>query len=249
MASTVTSPPTHPRAHSPHRRATRVVVATFGVLAALAGIEHGVGEILQGPVAPPDVVFQSWPDTAAFEILDGEPAMTVIPNLLASGILAIAVAPAVGAWSVVCVGRRHGGLVLVGLSVLLLAVGGGFGPPLIGIVLGIAVMRQGATTRRPPGQARQRLGPLWPWFLAAGVAGFLALMPGTLLLSELLDLDSEALVATFAAVAFGGLALALVAAGAHDRGASNAGQWSAPVTTSPHGDRNESAAERPPSPA
>ena len=46
-------------------------------------------------------------------------------------------------------------------------------------------------------------------------------MPGTLLLSELLDLENEALVATFAAVAFGWLALALSGARAPDRVATD----------------------------
>jgi hypothetical protein len=32
--------------------ATRVVVAVLGALVGLAGIEHGVGEVLQGPVRP-----------------------------------------------------------------------------------------------------------------------------------------------------------------------------------------------------
>lgn len=32
--------------------ATRTVVAVFGALAAMAGIEHGIGEIRQGGVAP-----------------------------------------------------------------------------------------------------------------------------------------------------------------------------------------------------
>lgn len=86
------------------------------MLAALAGIEHGVGEILQSAVASPGVVLQSWPDTASFAILNGEPAMTMIPNPLAPGTVAVAAALAVGVWSVYA-GRRRGGLVLVALSV------------------------------------------------------------------------------------------------------------------------------------
>ena len=41
--------------------ATRIVVAAFGALVAFAGVAHGIGEILQGPVAPtcraPDAEF------------------------------------------------------------------------------------------------------------------------------------------------------------------------------------------------
>jgi hypothetical protein len=162
------------------------------------------------------VTIQSWPDTAAFGILNGEPAMTLIPNLLATGILAIAAALAVGIWSVQYAGRRHGGLVLIGLSVLLLLVGGGFGPPLVGIILGIAATRLDAS-HQPQGRAMNAWGRLWPWFMASGVAGFLALLPGTILLGEVFGIENEALVYTFSAFAFGGLVLALLTAHAHDR--------------------------------
>lgn len=96
MASTVMAPAIHPRAHTTVGRATRTVVATFGVLAALAGIEHGVGEIAEGSGAPPGVVFRSWPDTAGFTVLDGEPAMTLVPACWPPGSWAIAAALALG---------------------------------------------------------------------------------------------------------------------------------------------------------
>ena len=46
--------------------------------AALAAVEHGVGEILQGFGPPDAVVIQSGPDSPAFASLSGEPAMTVV---------------------------------------------------------------------------------------------------------------------------------------------------------------------------
>jgi hypothetical protein len=55
--------------------ATRRAVQVFGVIAAAAGIEHGVGELRQGAIPPPALVFQSWPDAPAFEVLAGEPAL------------------------------------------------------------------------------------------------------------------------------------------------------------------------------
>ena len=76
------------------RSATRTVVATFGLVLSMAGLEHGIGEILEGPVAPPDLVFRSWPDTPAFEILGGEPALTIVPNLLVTGVLTVVVSAA-----------------------------------------------------------------------------------------------------------------------------------------------------------
>jgi hypothetical protein len=49
-------------------RATRVVIAIFGILTGLAAIEHGIGEIRQGPTRPTGLLIQSWPDTEAFAI-------------------------------------------------------------------------------------------------------------------------------------------------------------------------------------
>jgi hypothetical protein len=71
------------------RNVTQVTVSTFGAIMALAGIEHGIGEILQGNQAPNGIMFPSWPDSVFFRSVNGEPAMTIIPNLLVTGILAV----------------------------------------------------------------------------------------------------------------------------------------------------------------
>ncbi len=197
--------------------ATRTVVSTFGLLAGLAGIEHGVGEILQGSVRPEGPVIESWPDSKAFEILGGEPAMTVIPNLLVTGIVAVIVAVAVAVWSVRFVDRRHGALVLILLCVLLLLVGGGFGPPLIGVIVGLGATRIGAAPGRRPGHVSQAVGRVWPWVLGTAVLGYLSLLPGTILLGQLLGADNPGLVYTLSAFSFAGLILALAAARAADR--------------------------------
>jgi hypothetical protein len=197
--------------------ATRISVSTFGVLAALAGIEHGVGEMLQGPVRPDSWLIESWAGSNAFEILGGEPALTIVPNLLATGLLAVAASIALGVWSVGFAHCRHGGLILVLLSVLLLFVGGGFGPPLIGIILGVAAARIGLAGRRGPGGVSRALARAWPWLLAAGVLGYLSLVPGAIVLDLLTEADLTALVATLPVLAFGFLILALVAARARDR--------------------------------
>jgi hypothetical protein len=123
------------------KNATKVTVATFGILAGLAGIEHGIGEILQGNRAAAGIVIKSWPDTPAMRIVSGEPAMTIVPNLRITGILAISVSLAFIAWATLFVQRPHGGVILLLLSLVLLLVGGGFGPPLLGLILGIAATR------------------------------------------------------------------------------------------------------------
>jgi hypothetical protein len=129
------------------RNATRVTVSTFGTLAGLAGVEHGIGEVLQGNRKPEEMVILSWPGSEAFRILAGEPAMTIVPNLLAIGILAITVSLIFLVWVTVFAQRRHGGLVLILLSIAMLLVGAGFGPPILGVIVGLTDTRINAPLR------------------------------------------------------------------------------------------------------
>ncbi|HEX6129608.1 MAG TPA: hypothetical protein VF071_11365 [Candidatus Limnocylindria bacterium] len=196
--------------------ASRIVVSAFGAVVAFAGLEHGVGELLQGPVTPTSWAIESWPNAAAFEILAGEPAMTIVPNLLVAGVLTIVVSLLFGAWAVSFVHRSGGGLVLIGLSVALLLVGGGFSPPIIGVVLGVAATRIGAPSTRQPGPILSAFAPLWPWALGIGIAAYLGLFPGLVLLSGVTRV-ADAAVYGLAGTALLAMLLALVAARGADR--------------------------------
>lgn len=204
------------------RSATRVTVSAFGALAGLAGIEHGIGEILQGNVAPDGGMILSWPDSEVFRILSGEPAMTLVSNLLVTGVLAIIVSLVFFVWAIVFVERKHGGLVLILLSAVMLLVGGGFGPPILGVILGLAATRMNEPLRRraylPVGS--RILARLWPWFFAAAVIAWLSLLPGTVLLDFYFgvgDLDIIVPVIAFIVLsAFGSLLLTIFAALARD---------------------------------
>lgn len=198
-------------ARSSGRRATRTTVAAFGAVAGLAGVEHGVGEILQGAQRPAGLVIASWPDSESFAVVGGEPGFTVVPSLAVAGVLTIVVAVAVMVWAIGFVGRRHGGWVLIALSLLLFVVGGGFGPPLIGVILGLAVV----APPRTPGPVGRRIAPAWRWLVGAGVAAFLAMVPGLVVLSELVEV-APAVTAVLGLTAFGCLLLSLVAARARD---------------------------------
>jgi hypothetical protein len=201
--------------------ATRLTIGTFGVIAGLAAIEHGVGEIAQGNRAPGGIMFLSWPDSPAFRIVNGEPAMTIVPNLLLTGILAIVVALIFMVWATVFVQRAHGGLILIALALLLLLAGGGFGPPLLGIILGLAATRinprparLGAAHTRGP---RHALSQVWPWALGAGVVAWLLVIPGSMLIDYGLGLTIPDLAMyTLIISAFGLLLLAIVTAFARD---------------------------------
>jgi hypothetical protein len=197
-------------------RATRVVVGALGAVVGLAGVEHGIGEVLQGPGRPEGLFIVSWPDAAALEVLAGEPAMTVIPDLQVTGVLAIGAGLAAAVWSIGFAGHRHGGVVLVGLSVLLLLVGGGVVPPVMGIVLGVVATRLGKPSSGVPWALLRGIAPAWPWFLTAALVGYLGLMPG-IVVADRFGWASETLVMGLMVLAFGGFVLALVAARAYDR--------------------------------
>jgi hypothetical protein len=153
------------------RKATRLTATVLGLTAGLAGIEHGVFEVLQGRVrpeglmiasiGPPCVPERSWNSC--------EPAMTIVPDLLITGILATILGVIVMVWSVLLVHKRRGSLGMILLSVLLLLFGGGIFPPLIGIIAAAVGSRIDKPlyprTSRLSGRAGRALGTLWPWSL------------------------------------------------------------------------------------
>jgi hypothetical protein len=198
-----------------------MTVATFGVVAGLAGIEHGIGEVLQGNRAPTGLVIQSWPGSKVFQILNGEPALTIIPNLFITGILAILVSLMFLGWAILFVQRRNGGLVLLLLSGVMLLVGGGFGPPLLGMILALAATRIDAPLmprliHLSPG-LRRVLSAAWPWSLAAALVAWLSLMPGAVLLDYFVGVNNPLLlIPALILAAFGLLLATIMAASAYD---------------------------------
>jgi hypothetical protein len=70
-------------------KATTTLFFALGILTGIMGIEHGIGEVLQGNRPTDSMFILSWPDSAFFEIMSGEPAMTIIPNYLITGFLAM----------------------------------------------------------------------------------------------------------------------------------------------------------------
>lgn len=197
--------------------ATVTTVRVLGALVAFTGVEHGVGEISQGPAAPPAMVFESWSHVAAFDPLSGEPAMSLIPNLLISGVLSVLVALVLGGVALGYPAGPYSGALLLGLSVVLLVVGGGFGPPLLGVLTGLLATRIDGPPSRRPGPATMRGARLWPWPLLVAVGSFLGLVPGTALLYAASGWDLSALVIALAVAAFTATALAMWTARARDR--------------------------------
>ncbi len=112
----------------------KVAASALGILTGLGGASHGPGAMLQGNVAPSDIVFKAWPSLTA---LGGEPAMTIIPNLLVAGVLTIIVGVLLAVWAAKFISKKYGGLVLIVLTIVMLLVGGGLIPPLFGVAAGV----------------------------------------------------------------------------------------------------------------
>ena len=154
------------------RKATRITATVLGLTAGVAGIEHGIFEILQRNTRPEGLMIASMGPPCVPELTWNacEPAMTVVPNFLITGILAVIFGLAVTIWSVFFVQKKHGGLVLILLCVPLLLFGGGLFPPLIGIIAGALGTRINKPLNpegsRLSGGLLRFLAVLWPWALA-----------------------------------------------------------------------------------
>lgn len=110
-------------------RATRINVATIGVLFGFSGITHGIGEILQGNrptggmfinAIAADSSWSRWTE-------GGEGAFTIVPNFLLTGILAVLLGITIIFWSLRRVHQDWGPGVFLLLFLLLFLVGGGIG--------------------------------------------------------------------------------------------------------------------------
>jgi len=117
---------------------TRIASSAIGVFGGLGGASHGPGEMLQGNIAPDGLVIEAWPELT---VLAGEPAMTIIPSFLITGLLTLIVGLIVAVWAAKFVQKKNGGLVLILLSIIMLLVGGGLFPPVFGVVAGVIRMR------------------------------------------------------------------------------------------------------------
>jgi len=160
-------------------RATRITAFLFGVFCGWLGLGHGYLEVLHGNVPTGGVAIDANNNlfNGRFPGFSGnEPAMTIIPNFLVTGILAIIVSLAIILWSTFLVQRKRGGIVLMALSVLLLFFGGGFTPIPFGILAGLAGIGINASyswwrTHLPAGFWGS-CGVLWPVFLLISVAWY-----------------------------------------------------------------------------
>jgi hypothetical protein len=172
------------------RSATKTVASWLGIVAGIGGLEHGYYEILQGNIKPVGLMILSiGPPCLPEKVWNAcEPAMTIIPNFLITGILSVILGLLVLSWSLAFMDRKNGGAILILLSVALLLFGGGLFPPLIGIIGGLA----GTKINKPlagkqPGGISRFASKLWPWPLVIFVVWVLGQIPVGYLFNDFLQ--------------------------------------------------------------
>ena len=159
-------------------RTTRTTVAALGALLGVSGMNHGFFETLQGNHPTGGLLINAIGAGNPWTRLTqgGEGAFTLVPNFLATGLLAMATGLAIGVWSIGFVHRPRGPLVLFLLFVGLTLVGGGIGQ----IVFFCLVCALATQIGRPltrwdtllPAGPRLRLARLWPGALCLTIVLF-----------------------------------------------------------------------------
>ena len=154
--------------------AAKAIAMSFGILGALGGMVHGVGEVRQGPIEPAGMFISSWTQGPIALYFDGDPAITLIPNLLYTGIMTLLISIIMVIYSVAFLEKKHSGLVLIILSVVLLIVGGGVGPPTLSLLAGIAGLginsRHTWWRKHVKGNLQYFLSKAWPFVFLACLA-------------------------------------------------------------------------------
>ncbi|MBN2501739.1 MAG: hypothetical protein JXB38_13240 [Anaerolineales bacterium] len=111
-----------------HLNATRITATWGGVFfGLLSGVNHGIFEILQGSAPTSGLVFNAIGEAQRFWPGGTEPAFSLIPNYLVTGIVSIIVGLAIVVWSLWFLPTKHGRTVFLGLFILSFLVGGGMG--------------------------------------------------------------------------------------------------------------------------
>lgn len=142
--------------------ALQITTAFLSIYAGLLVVQHGVFEMLQGSRDPGGMMISAIGPPCQPEAVWHAcfPAMSLIPNLFLTGMVAILFGMGMVVWAVVLAGHRRGGLALGILSLLALLVGGGFVPVWIGLVAAIANLGLHRPFSRPRFSS---LALIWPW--------------------------------------------------------------------------------------
>jgi hypothetical protein len=146
-----------------------MIVSTVGILCGISGLEHGFFETLQGNITPNGLLISAIGPANRFWPGGTETALTVIPNFLITGLLAMLASLAVIVWSAAFIHRRGGAAVFLLLSIFQFLVGGGFAQIFLVLITASAATQINHLWNGwrvlLPANVRRLLGRLWLWLL------------------------------------------------------------------------------------
>ncbi len=120
--------------------ATKINVSTIGVVGGFISMEHGFFEVLQGNIATNGIVIDAIAPGQGYWEEGGEMALTLIPNFLVTGIIAIIIGILVIIWSLKFVDRKYGALGLLILQITQLLFGGGIAFFMLGVLISVVAI-------------------------------------------------------------------------------------------------------------
>jgi hypothetical protein len=173
MALTNSAPTIH------NNSATCVIARTLGVLVGIGSIDHGLLECLQGFRPTPGLIVNALGPGYHWTVWKGggEGAFTLIPNFLATGIVATFLGLAMIGWSLRFLHSPRGPTVFLILGVASFVTGGGVAQiVLFTLTWGVATRIRGSLElcgRIIPSTARPNIARLWPWVLGVSTLLFL----------------------------------------------------------------------------
>ena len=163
-----------------YNTATWRIASSLGVLLGISSLNHGVFEMLQGNHSTTGLVIKALGPGYGWTVWThgSEPAFTIVPNFLLTGILATLIGPVMIFWSLRCIHRPGGPSIFLLLGVTSFLVGGGMAQVLLFTLNWAAATRIRSSLRfwcwLFPAPVGRVLGKLWPWALAGAAVFFLA---------------------------------------------------------------------------
>lgn len=150
-------------------QATKKTAISFCILSGIASIIHGFFEILQGNVPVKIGRIMAIGPAHRFWEFGGEPALTIIPNYLVTGILTVIISVCLFVWAFLFIDKKYNLLWIILLTISMLLFGGGLAPPTymiisIGAILFLkrdVVLRKSTFT----GKILNGFSFLWPGIL------------------------------------------------------------------------------------
>ena len=197
-------------------KATHLIVSTAGILCGISGVEHGFFETLQGNTAPEGLLISAIGPANRFWSGGTETALTVIPNFLITGVLAMLAGLLVILWSAAFIQKKHGSAIFFFLSLFQFLVGGGFAQILLVLIITAAATQIDTPWKGwrilLPGPVRRPLARLWPALLIAFGLVLLSSMYAAIfgfipLVSSFVHLEAESMTGLLYTLGYGTLFL------------------------------------------